>query len=130
MTAMWLTNSAMMPRPGTYHYRRLPLEEWRQALIEAHYCASLVNCIGYPENLRIIREITGIHLEPSRRETAPEPGDGMLVMRLRRRLADPALKGRLRPRLDDFEFGLVSYEAGPNGWPHGADAPRREGGMR
>ncbi len=108
---VWLMNSAMMPAPGIYRYESLTAEQFADAVREAHQAGSLVSCIGYPDNIRIIRELTGIDVELSRRQSDVADGDEMLVMKLRYRVQNPASKGRFTPAIEDFEFGRVTYSA-------------------
>jgi hypothetical protein len=77
-----LLNSAMMPKPGTYHLTRIEISEFSDLLVEAYSENSLISYIGYPQNIQIIQDITGIHLTLNRKNTELNDGDTILIMKL------------------------------------------------
>ena len=103
-----LLNSAMMPKPGTYHLRAITKDEFFRLVIDAMIGDGLINCIGYAQNLEMIAEETGIRLKTSRQQTHIEDGDSLLIMRLKYR-TDGIKGGRVAP--DDFEFFTCIYTA-------------------
>lgn len=104
-----LMNSAMMPKPGTYRLTKCDRQIFIRLLQAAYQKGNLDNFIGYPQNLKLIKKWSGVILNPCREQTSLEPGDKMLIMKLKYRLNDPALKGREMSE-DDFEFFQCIYE--------------------
>lgn len=101
-----LLNSAMMPRAGHYSMTRITSAQFFQMFLEAMESERLNNCIGYPQNLEMIEEHTGIRLKTSREQTNVLDGDDLLIMKLRYRT--DGVKGRsVSP--DDFEFFHATY---------------------
>lgn len=103
-----LLNSAMMPKPGTYHLQAISQDEFFRLFIDAMIGDGLINCIGYAQNLEMIAEQTGIRLKTSREQTHLEDGDNLLIMRLKYR-TEGIKGGRVNP--DDFEFFTCTYTA-------------------
>lgn len=105
-----LINSAMMPSLSRDYTRdvRNPLTAEQFAhILRAEPFESF---IGYPETARILQEISGLKIAISRAQTSVEPGDKLLIMRLRYRLDDPARKGQTVHTIEDFEFGVYVVE--------------------
>ena len=104
-----LVNSAMMPVPGRYEAREISFEEFVERLVEAYEKGNLESYIGYPQNIELIKEWTGIEVELNRSKTDLEPGDELLVMKLKYRVQDPKTKGNVVDE-NDFEFMHILYE--------------------
>lgn len=105
---IYLMNSAVMPAGnyGRYTYRPASLDDLR-AVVAGEYTSA----IGYPQNLDLIEQWTGIRPPLSRVETRFEPGDRALVMRLKSRVVNPAAKGApVSADPSDWEFALVEFE--------------------
>lgn len=101
-----IMNSAMMPAPGTYTLHRLGMEQWIQEVKAAHRSGNIASSIGYWQNLDIIFQLTGVRLQLSRDPTRLQSGDTMLIMRLKYR---PENKGKVEPKITDFEFFRAEY---------------------
>lgn len=100
-----LMNSAMMPQEGNYSMRQISADEFAEILRTEPF----ESYIGYPDNLKIIKELSGVDVPLSREQTRLAPGDEMLVMRLKYRITNPADKGKFTPTVDDFEFFKCEY---------------------
>lgn len=115
-----LMNSAMMPRPG-YYYSAPATREQVAKLFKSATLAGQVwrSYIGYDQNARILSDLLGVEVPVSRDETHLQDLDIMIVMKLKYRLDDPAVKGRRMPP-DAFEFFIGTYASnndGPSGLP-------------
>ncbi|MBX6770898.1 MAG: DUF1874 domain-containing protein [Chloroflexi bacterium] len=102
----YLLNSAVITRPGRYTYRLIDLAEAREWLARG----PVASRVGYPETADFIHQALGVRVPLSREASAMEPGDEALVVRLKYRVADPSLKGRVAPGPDDWEVGLLVME--------------------
>lgn len=101
-------NSAVMPAGafGTYNYSPMPVEifEWylKTQIIESR--------IGYPQNIELIKTWFGVDFELNRTEVSLKPGDQMLVMRLKKRIANPTDKGKTQSdNINDWEFAIIHF---------------------
>ena len=102
-----LINSAMMPNlSASYHCRPLTASEFAEALRSEPF----ESYVGYPETARILSELAGIEIPLNRAQTVVEPGDKLLIARLKYRLADPGQKGQTRHTSEDFEFAICEVE--------------------
>ena len=99
-----LLNSAVMPNEGTYTLQRISETTFQKVLRDAAAMNNFKSYIGYPETARLIEQITGIAVEVSRKQATLTPGDIMLIVKLRHRVANPADKETLQLSIDDFEF--------------------------
>ena len=108
MNKTHLMNSAMMPAPGRYELQEISEDVFMGVLAECYYNDTLINCIGYPQNLYYIRAKTGIKLHANRDETHIQPGDTMLIMKLRYRVRD-APKGQMLDE-EGFVFFRASFD--------------------
>ncbi len=108
-----LLNSAMMPSlDGTYTIRRISQAEFNSLLRESLAVRKLKNYIGYGDNLRILREEFGVHLQTSREQAVVTNGDCLLIMKLKYRVRDPGEKaGKARHEIADFEFAISTFRA-------------------
>lgn len=93
-----------MPTEGVYTLKRISKTKFQTVLQEAAATGNFQNYIGYPETAHLIAQLTGIEVEVSREQAELAPGDVMLIVKLRHRVADPASKLTLQPTMDDFEF--------------------------
>ena len=102
-----LLNSAMMPNLDcVYGCRSCGPDEFRRLLQGSPF----ESFIGYPETARILEELTGLTIPISRAQTTVEPGDTLLIIRLKYRLNNPAQKGQTVHTLEDFEFAVCEVE--------------------
>ena len=99
-----LLNSAVMPDEGTYTLQRISETTFQKVLRDAAAMNNFKSYIGYPETARLIEQITGIEVEVSREQATLTPGDIMLIVKLRHRVANPADKETLQLSIDDFKF--------------------------
>ena len=99
-----LLNSAVMPDEGVYTLQRISETTFKKILQEAAVTDNFKSYIGYPQTAQIIEQLTGIDIEVSREQAELTPGDEMLIVKLRQRVADPASKDTLELSIDDFEF--------------------------
>jgi len=104
-----LLNSAMMPREGTYKMKRISKEEFCKILAKAHKEGILESTIGYMDNIVLIKKWTGIEVFFNRETTTVEDGDLLLIMKLKYRMRDPHLKGKIQMSEENFEFFLAEY---------------------
>lgn len=109
-----LMNSLMMPDAGLiYAPRRVSPQEFAEELRNAMLVwndAIVESYIGYESTARIIADLMGVsqnEIPVNRRETHVNPGDVMLVAKLKYRLGNPKAKGKIEPTLEDFEFYVV-----------------------
>lgn len=103
-----LMNSGVMPISGTYKMSPITIEEYRSMVISAVNSGNYESSIGYPDNVRIIEQITGCRIPLSRKETILKDGDTMLIMKLKYR-TNGYKKGAVS--LEDFEFFISKYSA-------------------
>jgi hypothetical protein len=102
-----LLNSAMMPNLDcVYDCRSCGPYEFARYL----QAGPFESYIGYPETARILEELSGVKIPISRAQTTVEPGDTLLIARLKYRLGNPADKGKTTHTLDDFEFAVCEVE--------------------
>ena len=99
-----LLNAAVMPSEGVYTLKKISKAEFRTCLRAASATDNFKSYIGYPETARIIEEITGVTVEVNREQAGLMPGDVMLIVKLRQRVADPVNKATLELSMDDLEF--------------------------
>jgi len=100
----YLMNSAVIPEPGTYHYRIIPAGAARLWLMAGPWHSRVV----YGETARYIQRKLGVQCPLSRVVTRMKPGDEALVVRLKYRAQDPSIKqGGQDLRDEDFEIGLL-----------------------
>ena len=99
-----LLNSAVMPDEGVYTLKQISEATFQKLLQEAAATGNFKSYIGYPQTAQLIEQITGIAVEVSREQAALTPGDIMLIVKLRQRVANPADKETLQLSIDDFEF--------------------------
>ena len=99
-----LLNSAVMPAEGMYSLQRISEAMFQKVLQDAAATNNFKSYIGYPETARLIKQITGIAVEVSREQATLTPGDTMLIVKLRHRVANPPDKETLQLSIDDFEF--------------------------
>lgn len=99
-------NSGVMPAPGTYRMKRISREEYVRAVKAAIEGGEWSSSIGYPDNVELIRQLTGFTVPVSRDETNIVHGDTMLIMKLKYRTDGYK---RHRVSLQDFEFFQATY---------------------
>lgn len=107
-----LLNSAVMPSGcfGTYKYSPASVADLAAVVRGEH--GPWQSAIGYPQNIALIAGWTGVTIPLSRTETTFADGDRAIVMRLLRRVANPATKGAMvSDSPDDWEFAWVRFSA-------------------
>ena len=105
-----LLNSAVMPDEGVYTLKQISEATFQKLLQEAAATDNFKSYIGYPQTAQLIEQITGIAVEVSREQAALTPGDIMLILKLRHRVANPADKETLQLSIDDFEFFRCDWQ--------------------
>jgi hypothetical protein len=103
-----LMNSAMIPQAGGYTAIKIDAESFALALKEAHRTNELKSWIGYPQNVEVIEQLTGLKVEINKNSIDKlRPGDVMLCMRLKYRIS-----GRKGDRVDsnDFQYFAITYK--------------------
>ena len=106
-----LLNAAVMPNEGHYTFKRISDTEFRTLLLDAAASDNFRSYIGYSETARLIENMTGVEIPVSREQATLAPGDVMLIVRLRHRVADPSTKMTLAPSIDDFEFYRCDWQS-------------------
>jgi hypothetical protein len=106
-----LLNSAMMPNFGEYDYREVKAAEFAHHLAEGHRLGLLRSYVGYQETADLLSDLAGVPVAVNRDSTELQHGDTLLIARLRSRLGNPAAKGRKKPDVEDFVFGVAEYRA-------------------
>ena len=112
-----LLNAAVMPTEGVYTLKRISKSEFQELLREAAAAKNLQSYIGYPETARLIEQLTGIEIEVSREQATVVPGDTLLIVKLRQRVANPADKDIPQRSIGDFEFFRCDWKPLDAGGP-------------
>lgn len=99
-----LLNSAVMPNEGMYILKQITEATFTKELRNAATSDNFRSYIGYPDTAKLIEQITGIEVEVSREQATLTPGDTMLIVKLRKRIANPANSESLHLSIDDIEF--------------------------
>lgn len=99
-----------MPQEGTYIIEKVD-EAWFVKQIKlAHECNRLKSSIGYPQNIKYIKKISGVDVALSREPTVLKDGDWMLIMRLPYRPKDTTIKNRNFKKVKmEFEYFICEY---------------------
>ena len=105
-----LLNSAVMPNEGVYTLKRISADTFKNNLQEASATDDFKSYIGYPETAGLIKQITGVAVDVSREQATLTPGDTMLIVKLRQRVANPADKETLQLSIDDIEFFQCDWQ--------------------
>ena len=100
-------NSAFMPRAGRYELEEITASEFTQILTNPSNFNKIKSSIGYPENIRVIKNMTGITFSLSRNTTNVSDGDILVIMRLKYRVSDKRGFKGLKP--SDFDFFMCQY---------------------
>ena len=109
---IYIMNSAVMPSGnfGTYEYSSATVGELAAVVRENR--DNWRSCIGYPQNVDLIEGWTGVRIPMSRVETTFADGDRAIIMRLKKRVANPATKGQpVSDNPDDWEFAWVTFRS-------------------
>lgn len=110
MMMIYIMNSAVMPAGnfGTYRYSPATIDDLRRVVSGS--LGPWQSAIGYPQNLQIIESWTGVNVPLNRSETTFADGDMAIVMRMKRRIINPATKGApVSDDPEDWEFAWVSF---------------------
>ena len=99
-----LLNSTVMPTEGVYTLTRISKSKFQELLREAAAAKNFQSYIGYSETARLIEELTDIEVEVSREQATLVPGDIILIVKLRQRMANPTDKDISQLSIGDFEF--------------------------
>lgn len=105
-----LLNSAVMPNEGVYTLRRISADTFKVVLQQAVETNNFRSYIGYAETAKLIERISGVTVEVSREQATLTPGDTMLIVKLRQRVANPTDKETLQLSIDDFEFFQCDWQ--------------------
>ena len=105
-----LLNSAVMLNEGVYTLQRISETTFQKVLREAAATDNFKSYIGYPQTAQLIEQITDITVEVSREQATLTPGDTMLIVKLRHRVANPADKETLQLSIDDFKFFQCDWQ--------------------
>jgi len=98
-----LLNSAMAPRLDLrYDFEPVTAQQFAHILRAEKF----ESFIGYPETARILEELAGVNIPVSRNQTTVEPGDKLLIARLKYRMASSSQKGQTKHSITDFEFAI------------------------
>jgi hypothetical protein len=121
MNSVHLMNSAMMPKPGLYYLE--PMNKFHnigfRGIVDHFWRRKgymVQSSIGYPQNAEMLTEIIGRDLcdeifggpvPVSMAQISPEPGDIMLIMRLKYRTRS---KGELvSPQDFEYFYAVFGY---------------------
>ena len=111
-----LLNSAMMPDEGLYILRRVSREFFAELVADANRRGNLRSYIGYPENAQHIERISGVPI-PVNRAATQLPDQALLaICRLKYRVADPGMKGKIQPGDEDYEYFVATYDRNHLRW--------------
>ncbi len=105
-----LLNSAVMPNEGVYTLKQIPADTFKNMLQDAAKTNNFRSYIGYTETAGLIEQITGVTVDVSREQATLTPGDTMLIVKLRQRVANPADIETLQLSTDDFEFFRCDWQ--------------------
>ncbi len=105
-----LLNSAVMPNEGVYTLKQISTETFKTVLQQAAETNNFKSYIGYAETANLIERISSVTVEVSREQATLTPGDTMLIVKLRQRVANPADKEILPLSIDDFEFFRCDWQ--------------------
>jgi hypothetical protein len=106
---VYLLNSAVMPKEGTYVIKKISKEYFIQILKYYSELGQVKSFIGYPQNAELIYKWSGVKVDINREQlTDIETGDKMLIMKLKYRVKDPSTKGNIVDE-NDFEFYICVY---------------------
>ena len=105
-----LLNAAVMPSlDGVYVTKPLTHSDFCSEIENAAGTENLHSYIGYPQNVQLIKDWTGVEVALNREKAEVQDGDYLIVMRLKDR-QDVEDKGTL-VHPEDFEYALVTYYA-------------------
>ena len=99
-----LLNSAVMPDEGMYTLQRISETTFQKVLRDAAAMNNFKSYIGYPETARLIEQTTGIEVDVSREQATLTPGDTMLIVKLRHRVANPVIRKPFNSQLMILNF--------------------------
>lgn len=105
-----LLNSAVMPNEGVYTLKQITKTAFTEELQEAAASHNFISYIGYPDTAKLIEQITGIEVEVSREQATLTPGDSMLIVKLRQRVANPADNDTIQLSVDDIDFYRCDWQ--------------------
>ena len=110
-----ILNSAMMPAEGCYSLKAIDRTDFFNAIIEQRQEDPdgffLRSWIGYEQNADLIEAHTGWRPPICRSVTQIEPGDRLLIMRLKYRVSTQYKGKPVKP--EDFEYFAGYYTARP-----------------
>ncbi len=105
-----LLNSAVMPDEGVYTLKQITEATFTKELRNAAVSDNFRSYIGYPKTAQLIEQITGIEIEVSREQATLNPGDTMLIVKLRQRIVNPADKETFQLSTDDIDFYQCDWQ--------------------
>lgn len=107
-----LLNSAMMPMEGVYTLKAITSQQFAYHVRKADKERCLKSYVGYPQNKRVIKELSGVDVPLSREQTFLKSGDVLLVMKLKYRVGGEHQKGD-EVSAGDFEYFWCDYRISP-----------------
>jgi hypothetical protein len=107
---IYLMNSAVMPAGcyGIYRYRPATVDDLRSVLNGDH--GRWESRIGYPQNIELIEQWTGVRPPLDRSPSVFKDGDKAIVMRLKYRVVPGAKGAPVSDDPRDWEFAWVEYK--------------------
>ena len=105
-----LLNSAVMPNEGVYTLKQISVDTFKKTLQQAAETNNFTSYIGYAETADLIKQISDVTIEVSREQAILTPGDTMLIVKLRQRIANPADKDSIQLSIDDLEFFQCDWQ--------------------
>ncbi len=107
-----IMNSAVMPAGNFGNYRYTPASVKELADVVQGRRGDWQSAVGYPQNIQLIAVWTGVTIPLARIETEFSDGDCAIVMRLKKRVANPATKGTpVSENPEDWEFAWINFSA-------------------
>jgi len=101
-----LLNSAIMPTSGIYEINKVNKEQFIRLIQFASKYNILDSYIGYGQVTEYIYGISGVRIPVNRTQAIPNVGDYFLVIKLTRRVSNPADKGKIDSPEYEFYFGI------------------------
>jgi hypothetical protein len=101
----YILNTAVITRPGSYHYAYLSVADGQAWLQKGEYYSA----IGYSETVDAFELVVGVKLDANRETVRMSVGDEALVFRLKARIPYTKTKGHLSKEFiaENFELGLL-----------------------
>lgn len=95
----YVMNTTIMPNPGKYLCVPISLSNVKFLLMKNDY----ISAIGHESTAKLLEKITGLSIKMNRITISLEPGDTMLVFKLKTRLEEGTI-------LNEEELAKLEYE--------------------